>query len=258
MDFYHPQKNSGRQSSLRHRWKFYVILTGGALILILAIYVVVISEIFKVNVQIFGLQRLTKQQFLISVAGEVFQNRLKGFLGLNNYFTWPSDLKLKEPLIAGISVDKQLFKKKILVIVEERQPFGIWCVNNPERCFWFDKEGVIFEPAPISEGYLILRIDSDSEQPLILGEAAVKPEFYHAIYDVLGFFSDSGLGVESYLLKNQLQEFHIQLKNGPGIRFGYRFNSKGALDALNNFMQKEDWRKSDYIDLTVENRVYIK
>lgn len=272
MDFYNFQQNRYTKNGWRRYLRIYGILGIAGLLIISAIYAVAVSKIFKVKVYISGLQRLTEQQFLHSVAAEVFQNRLKGFLGLDNYFTWPSDLILKEPLIASISVDKRLFEKKIFVKVTERQPYGVWCLDSSGSirvaedqrsktgfsCAWFDNQGILFELAPIPEGYLILRIDSDSARPLILGTPVIKPELYGNIYSLLGFFTNSRLTVEHYLVKEQLQEFHLQINNGPQIRFSYRFDPKNALDAIKLLMDKEEWKKTDYIDLTVENRVYLR
>ncbi|OGY64696.1 MAG: hypothetical protein A3I24_00420 [Candidatus Harrisonbacteria bacterium RIFCSPLOWO2_02_FULL_41_13b] len=265
MDLYQSQ-NGNKQNSLWPRLKLYLFFGAIGLLMIGGLYALIFSQIFQVKVQISGLQRLTEDRFFHDFATAVFQNRLKGFLGFNNYFTWPSNIKLKNPLVASVDIDKRLLEKKILVKVEERQSYGIWCGGMPHptsyishsSCYWFDKGGVLFEEAPVPEGHLILRIDSDLETIPMLGELAVSAEFYANIDKIFKFFSETGLPIDSYVLKNDLQEFRAQVKDSPEIRFSLRFDVKNSLDALELLMQKGDWKKSNYVDLTVENRVYIQ
>src|SRR3989344_136163 len=264
MDLYQSQ-NGNKQNSLWPRLKLYLFFGAIGLLMIGGLYALIFSQIFQVKVQISGLQRLTEDRFFHDFATAVFQNRLKGFLGFNNYFTWPSNIKLKNPLVASVDIDKRLLEKKILVRVEERQSYGIWCVvgqlsnvqGQLSACYWFDKDGVLFEEAPVPEGHLILRINSDLETMPMLGEPAVSAEFYVNMDQIFKFFRETGLPIDSYVLKNDLQEFRAQVKDSPEIRFSLRFDVKNSLDALGLLIQKEDWKKAHYIDLTVENRVYL-
>ena len=256
MDLYQSQ-NGNIKNRFWSRLKVYIFFGSLGLLVIGGLYALIFSQIFQVKVQISGLKRLTEDRFFHDFATAVFQNRFKGFLGLNNYFTWPSRVKLKDPLVASVDIDKRLLEKKILVKVEERQSYGIWCVSLSE-CYWFDKEGVLFEEAPVSEGHLILRIDSDVKKMPILGEPAVSAAFYANMDKIFKFFSKAGLPIDSYVLKNDLQEFRAQVKDSPEIRFSLRFDVQNSLDALGLLIQKGDWKKAHYIDLTVENRVYIE
>ena len=255
MDVYVSQSQQIKKNK-RKRWRliFAMAIIGG--LLVLGWYTIFISEVFKVKLEFTGLGRLSEEQIKRALMTQVFANTLSGLLGTDNYLAWPSKIALKEPLIAELTIDKNLLEKKIIFHVKEREPYGIWCVNSD--CYWFSEDGVLFATAPITEGSLILRVNSDSREKPLLGQPAVAEEFYRHIRKIFNFFKENKQPITRYILKTELQEFHARLANGPEIRFSLRFDPKGSLEALTSLLEKPKYKKANYIDLTVENRVYTR
>ena len=81
---------------------------------------------------------------------------------------------------------------------------------------------------------------------------------YSVFQKIIDFFNTTGLSVEKYLLKGGLYEIRAQIIDGPEIRFSLRFDPKNSLDALSTLIQKGNLKNAEYVDLTVENRIYLK
>jgi len=257
MEPYLLSKQLQRQKIVR-RIKLYGWFGAIALFLIFIIYFLAVSPAFKIKITISGLKRLSENELQQALKEKIFQNLLARFLGADNYLSWPSIMSLRTPLVANLIINKNLLEKKIDLTVIERQPWGILCLTaTPSSCYWFDKEGIIFEDAPLSEGYLILRINADGVKPL-LGQKMMPEEWYDITQKIIDFFVSRNLTVDYYELKNELQEFHAHILNGPLVRFSMRFAPQTSLSALDTFMQNNDLQKVSYIDFTVENRLYWK
>lgn len=255
MDVYVSQSQQLKRNK-RKRWRLILAMAVIGGLLVLGWYTIFVSEVFKIKLEFTGLGRLSEEQTKQALVAAVFDNTLSGLLGQDNYLAWPSKINLKEPLIAELTVDKNLLEKKITFHVKEREPFGIWCIIDD--CYWFSEDGVLFAPAPITEGNLLLRIDSDSSEKTVLGQPVVADEPYGHIKKIFKFFVENKKPVTRYVLKTGLQEFHARLANGPEIRFSLRFDPKGSLEALTSLLEKPKYKKASYIDLTVENRVYSR
>ena len=269
MDVYVSKGNQIKDLKRRRLRLFLMVAIIGAL-LVLGWYTIFVSQVFKVKLEFSGLSRLSEEQIKRSLVAAVFDSTLAGLLGQDNYLAWPSKIKLKEPLIAELIVEKNLLEKKIVFHFKEREPFGIWCVSvfpalniehltaSDANCSWFSKDGVLFAPAPITEGSLILRVDSDGGEAAVLGNRVISDDFYRRVKEIFDFFSESKKPVRRYAIDNQLQEFRARLADGPDVRFSLRFDPTGSLEALTNLLEKPKYQRASYIDLTVENRVYAK
>lgn len=89
-----------------------------------------------------------------------------------------SELAAAFPAITDISIKKEPFHG-LIVNFEKRIQIGIWCRPTGDQpladnCYYFDKEGIIFKEAPITEGALILRIQDFGGESAILGGKAIK------------------------------------------------------------------------------------
>ncbi len=259
MDLYTSEEQIKKK---RHSWRIKLYILGGGIGLlgILIFYVVSVSPIFKIKVEIIGHQRLSQERLLEEIYDNFSQGFLGKILGPENYLAWPKKISLKNPLLAKLTVEKSITDKKITLIVEERQPSGIWCFNSQKEpdCYWFDKEGVLFESAPAPEGHLILHVDYDQNKKVPLGESPIKKEWLSVLNEAVNFFQNQNIPIKSYSIMDSLEELRAKTLIGADIRFSLRFSPQNSLAALVLYLQKNNLRNVGYIDLTVENRMYVK
>lgn len=171
------------------------------------------------------------------------------------------------PAITDINVKKELFNG-LTVRYEKRIPVGLWCHpsgGHPEgdRCYYFDKEGIIFKEAPVTEGGLILKIDDSRNKEISLGKKAINTE-------LLKFMMD----FNNKLLENsqiKITEFKI----GPSADFDltavtangwliYLDQNQNPASAANNLFTilnevvKNKISSLEYIDLRIPSRIFYK
>lgn len=84
------------------------------------------------------------------------------------------DLAASFPAITNLKVNKEPFHT-IVIGFEKRIQIGFWCHPTGDQpqadtCYSFDKNGIIFKEAPISEGSLILKIKDYEKKPILIGD----------------------------------------------------------------------------------------
>jgi len=171
------------------------------------------------------------------------------------------------PAITGVNVEKELFNG-LAVSFEKRIPIGLWCRpagGHPEgdNCYYFDKEGIIFKEAPVTEGGLILKIEDSENKRISLGETAINAAQLKFIIDFNGRIMNSG--------QIKITEFKI----GPSADFDltavtaygwliYLDQKQDPELAANNLFTilgeviKNKASNLEYIDLRLPSRVFYK
>lgn len=256
MEVYTTEEHN-RKRRFFGRIKTYLILGSLLTLVALAAYVIFLSPIFRITVEVTGQQRLSVVRLLNDIYGQFSQKFWTRLFGNDHYLSWSAGITASEPLLAKLIVKKDLWNKKIFLIVQERQPYGAWCFNDLPSCYWFDEAGVIFEPAPVPDGPLIIKVDS-ATQSVKMGEAAIKSEWFNLLKRVIDFFQKQSVAIKSYGIKDDLQEIHARHLSGAIFRFSLRFDPDSSFAGLKTFLEKNSLRGINYIDLTVENRLYAK
>jgi cell division septal protein FtsQ len=186
----------------------------------------------------------------------VNKTEIARFLGPDNILIWSNDLGgfAKNPEIAGLKIEKDYSGRQIKISVQQREKFGIWCLDN--GCLWFDGNGAVFGEAPQAEGNLINKVRDFSGKNLNPGSFVLEEKFMGNLAKIFYFLGKSGLGIRSLELKNnEFQE--VETDSSPKIYFSLRFDPFFGLAAVNSLRQF-GLDKVDYIDLRVENRAYYK
>lgn len=256
---------------------FFILLTGFA-------YLIIYSPIFKIkNINFIYISEdktlgksLNKEEVVNDLKNVLIcESRLAKFLSPNNILSWKNygfDYFFKiYPQIAELEIKKEYFKRQVDLSIKERERKGIWCLKtktdvnetqiNTEgfyesSCWWFDKNGIIFEQAPLIEGNLINKINDFSGRTIQIGELALKENLFSNLLKIFEVLKKSDLNVKSFRLERiELQE--IIAESSPEIYFSLRINPEFALSALES-IKAVGFEKIQYIDLRVENRAYYK
>lgn len=121
--------------------------------------------------------------------GQVTNGNIKSFLKSNKPFDLgenilvlsgdrlKADIASAFPDITDIVVEKDFFNS-ITIDFKKRIQVGLWCNDN---CYYFDKEGIIFKEAPLSEGSLILKVKAYDKNDATIGARVLNPEEFDFI-----------------------------------------------------------------------------
>ena len=178
-----------------------------------------------------------------------------------------AELTAAFPAITGINVEKELFNG-LIVSFEKRIPAGIWCHpsgGHPkgDDCYYFDKEGIIFKEAPITEGGLILKIQDSGNKEISLGDKAINTELLKFIMDFNNKLLDDGQIKAIEFDIGPSADFDLKAVTAHGWLIYLDLKQDPALAANNLFTILSEVIKNkisslEYIDLRIPTRIFYK
>lgn len=245
-----------RRKRLFFRLKLYFVC-GGAGLLLLALLVLLRGPFFQIQeVEIRGLKSFRSEEFFVKLHDAAIGDFLTGLLGPKNYLVWLKKIQYNHPAILKMTLERDFWKRRLVFNVEEREPYGIWCfpagAEREESCHWFDAAGVLFKKAPLTEGFEIYKVrDSDSNSDADPPAADVLK--------ILTVLSERKIALKQINLDRKKQEASAVTQEGAKIIFSLRFDVTATLiSALDTVVKKVGFKNMEYLDLTVENRIYYK
>lgn len=177
------------------------------------------------------------------------------------------DLAAAFPEITDIKIKKKPFHS-IVINFTKRLPLGFWCHptgNQPQvdKCYYFDKEGIIFKEAPETEGALILKITDSTNPSIQLGNVAINGNLLDFIAN---FYNQIG-----HSKKIKIVEFKIRPAANIDLEAITDGNWSIYLDPAQNpeseannlFTVLTEALKNrtsglDYVDLRIPSRIFYK
>lgn len=227
-------KSERKRYYRRIRIKIYLFL-GLAIFTIAAIFSFLINwNFFRIDkFEIIGAAKLEEAR------AEVLKNGLARFLGFSNFLVWPS-------VIGEVRVEKDYSNNTLRLIAEAPEKFAIWCALD---CYWINRGGKTIELAPDTEGSSIPKISG----PL------PKEELFKNIVAIIDGLAKLPIRIIGYNFDERLQELTALGTRGEKMIFGTRFApSIKSFNYLNELVSSGQLRTAEYVDLTVENRIYLK
>jgi len=262
---YYRFKTANREEKTRRRDVvfFWVVFFASLIIIIWSFF---LSPFFKItNIKIPKNDIVANENI-----NQFMENKLPFGLEKNLFFMpknkLKTDLAAAFPAITSIIIKKELFHS-LNIDFEKRIQVGFWChpagdEPQAEKCYSFDKEGIIFKEAPISEGLLILKIKDVKNQALI-GDKVIDESSLKFILD----FNDE---------INKISRFKIvefKIKPNPNIELEavmdggwiiYLDKNQDPPLVINNLFTtlnesvKDKTSNLEYIDLRILTRVFYK
>lgn len=212
-------------------------------------------------------QRLIKEQEIKTIVNSLLEEKKFYLVPQDKIFIFPAR-KIKEKLLGQFPMIKNIVLKRQLpdtlsLKIEEREKAGIWCLKESNDCFYFDKEGIIFHPAPLMLSSLTLSIFYSGQQIPNLGQQVMGPEDIEKIFQIQRLCQQETSVYLVSLENYQKDSFEFKFVTKPGWRvfFDARGDFKEQVYVLSHTLEKEIGENQinlDYIDLRVRNRAYYK
>lgn len=243
----------------------------GALILILLAlgYFLFFTDQFLIkNINIEGAGETTKSQ-INNLLESVFNSKRFLILKQNRVVSFPSaeferNLLFEIPKIKIASVETKS-PGSIIIKVEERQQDGIWCAyGNTEiilSCYFYDKDGVVYEEAPNSlKGSLIKIIRDERVSEAILGSAVMDMDLLEYINNLIGTLEIAYEHPNYIFIKNN-SEIHAVFSAGWEAQFSRSQNLVESVENLILILEEEIGTRIgelEYVDLRLGNKAFYK
>ncbi len=245
---------------------FSVVLwsTLGVSVVLAGTFAILFSGLFKVkSLEVSGLRTVNSRVAISAFERSQLSAKFAALIGPDSYFFWKSGSLASPfpefaPIIARAVTEKSLGSRSVLISVEERRPFGVWC---PELspCVAFDESGIAFAYVSTPTGSLIVRVDDDNERTIALGSsvfpsALMSETFVGAVSTVR---SRGFPIIRVHIGSSELREWEIE--SVPfGMRFSFDAVPDGFGDVLRDLSLRSDLGKLTYLDFRVPGRVYYR
>lgn len=165
------------------------------------------------------------------------------------------------PILTDINIEKQPFQT-LIVNFEKRVPIGIWC--NDYNCYYFDKEGIIFQETPQTEGSLILKIKDPNKNNASLGEQVInKKQLNFMTAFNAKIIENDKFQIIEFKTASSTESFNLEAITNYGWSIYLDQNQDPALSANNllvtlNETIKDKSSALEYVDLRIPSRIFYK
>ena len=244
------------------------------LILILAIaagvvYLLFFSKVFYVKEVSIANQSFVPNQDIRETVDDFLAQKKFFVSGFRNLIFVESD-KMQSLITDAFSQAENVVVEKkyphtVKVSLDGKVAIGIWCFGEKgsSGCFYFDKNGVVFETSADSDGPLLLKIEDEKGQFEKLGQAVTDKELLAFILSIRPELEKVKIDIKKIIvLADEDFRVDVQTTEGWKIYFSTKDDLKSQVNSLNVFLgQKISPEKRSilqYIDVRIPNRVYYK
>lgn len=261
--------------------KALAYLCKGLLLIIFALYVAryfsMRSTLAIDQVQVAGVHVADTPTIEAIAREELAKSYLFGFVKRGNQWLYPKEeiaARIKETNGWIDTANVVASRKKIDITIEEHTPAFLWCGGVEQAttsatesyCYFANKEGYIFAPAPGYSGFPYLRIVSDLGEGVDhpYGAYALSKEEFERVNAFALALREAGyapLAVEDMTERDY--RFHTNLpwyvvwNSGTDIDLSIA-HLKAAIDAIMKEMRKDPSRAYREIDLRFGDKVFYR
>lgn len=227
------------------RLKIYSLAGLSLLLVILSVYALFNLPFFKIKSI-----EASDGVNIEDTKAEVLKNKFSGILGLDNFLSWPGKIG------KDIEVEKDLFSGTLKLIGNFPDKFAIWC---SEECYWASRRGLILSLAPDTEGTSIPKIKDLGIAYLTVNKPILAEDLFTNIANIIEGLEILPLRIRGFEFNDRLQELIAYGTKEEKIIFSVRFTPpEKSFNYLKDLTLSGALRNSEYVDLTVENRIYLR
>ena len=236
----------------RFFWLFLFIL-----ILIFGLsYLFIFSKAFRIK----EIKILNSDDSLKLKVEEVIKNEIGKNIFLVNLKEINKEILSQFPEIAELNL-KRKFPRTLSIQIEKREPVGIWCYQSYNKCFFINREGIIFkeiEKELIEEGVIILSLKE--REVLALGKEILVPQILELILKIEKDLRENlKIEIEDFTIVSE-KRLNLRTNENWEIYFNLEKDTRLELTKLKVLLEKEispeERRNLEYIDLRFEKIFY--
>ncbi len=222
--------------------------------LVILVYIIFFTPILKIQaVEVKGVGASTEEINEYLGAETVGSNII--FWSPKRIIKEDEDLTKK---LATFKIDKEFWKRKIVINISERHQKLIWCFKSTDSCFWIDEDGVLFDKAPKTSGNLIYAITDEGNRKPEIGARVIDESLWLNLNKIITIIADLNIAVDSLTIEDiKFRELIADSVNGPKIIFGLNIDPEFMRTALTSLKEnKTSWQNTYSLNLTVHGRAY--
>ncbi|MCL5006635.1 MAG: hypothetical protein M1153_00595 [Patescibacteria group bacterium] len=253
------------------RIKFYG--AGGAFSLLLIGFLVFLLRfpLFQVrSVAIQGDSSVSQSMIVSAVTAHLMGNNFLAYaFGLNNMLTWGgvsstvSETLRSLPTVGELSISRNFWNGQVIIKVSDRQKYLLWCLVADNSCYFTDKTGIAFlhyrsSTSTSANPGLPVVVDSYHQSLKILSPA-LNASDYANLLKTVSLLQNLGFANPTLNLNDlNYEEIDFRTHNGPVVYFSLLFDPSDDLSALQKLINSPLWSRLQYVNLTVQGRIYYK
>jgi len=243
-----------KKSILKNRffWLSFFIL-----ILVFGLfYLFIFSQIFRIE----KIKILNTDDSLRIKVEEVVKSEVGRNIFLVNLKEISKEILSQFPEIAQLNL-KRKFPRIISIQIETREPVGIWCYQSYDKCFFINKEGIIFKAIGEEsiEGKIIILSLKEGEI-FTLGEEILVPQILELILEINKELEENlKIEIEDFVIVSE-KRLNVKTNENWEVYFNLKKDIELELTKLKVLLEKEippeKRRNLEYIDLRFEKIFY--
>ena len=243
-----------KKSILKNRFfwlsSFILILISGLS------YLFIFSDVFRIEeIKISNLDDSLKLKVEEVIKSEIGKN-----IFLVNLKEINKEILSQFSEIAELNL-KRKFPRTLSIQIERREPVGVWCYQSYNKCFFINREGIIFkeiEKELIEERVIILSLKK--EEAFLLGEEILVPQILELILKIEKDLRENlKIEIEDFTIISE-RRLNVMTNENWEIYFNLEKDTRLELTKLKALLEKEispeERRNLEYIDLRFEKIFY--
>jgi hypothetical protein len=259
---YNNRYSDGLAQKKRRRFfiKIFIILGSSIIAIACVVYSLFFSSLMQItDITISGAKTVNPDDINSIVRSEIDKTYGPLSVKLRKNILFFDQKTVRDKILSDFPVIKTVEIQKILpheikIIISERNPQGTWC--TPDKCRYFDREGIKWGSALRSSGSILLAVDDFRTEDKD-GQGRL---FMESIEEIAVGLEKLKIKIEKVEIpSNSIGNFKVHTAGGYYLVFTVDSSIEKQLETLKIFLENRTGDSAiQYIDVSIEGRAYYR